>query len=88
MDVHLEKDVTFEQFIPSDFQGMIFLYEGSVTAGGNKRPVGDKQAAVFDPDAAENFVIVAGEQGAKFILFAGKPIREPVFNYGPFVMDS
>jgi len=33
-------------------------------------------------------VIVSGPQGAKFILFAGRPLNEPVFNYGPFVMDS
>ena len=88
MDVRLEKNTTFEQFIPSDFQGLIFLYGGSVTAGNNKRPVGEKQAAVFDPEAAENLVITSGPQGAKFILFAGRPLNEPVFNYGPFVMDS
>lgn len=32
--------------------------------------------------------MVAGENGAKFILFAGKPIKEEIFNSGFFVLDS
>jgi len=36
-------------------------------------------------DAVE---IAAGEAGARFILVTGRPIGEPVVQYGPFVMNT
>jgi len=30
----------------------------------------------------------AGDEGARLILVAGRPLDEPVFKYGPFVMNS
>ena len=30
----------------------------------------------------------AGDEGARFVLIAGRPLREPVVQYGPFVMNT
>lgn len=44
---------------------------------------------MFECEEAELLQIKADSStGAKFILFAGKPIKEPVFSHGPFVLDS
>ena len=32
--------------------------------------------------------IRAGSDGARLLILAGKPIREPIVQYGPFVMNS
>jgi redox-sensitive bicupin YhaK (pirin superfamily) len=34
------------------------------------------------------FVVRGGAQGARLILVAGRPLREPVARYGPFVMNT
>jgi hypothetical protein len=30
----------------------------------------------------------AGQKGARFVLLAGKPLHEPIVQYGPFVMNT
>ena len=32
--------------------------------------------------------LTAGPQGVRAILLAGRPLREPVVQYGPFVMNT
>ena len=32
--------------------------------------------------------VKAGPEGARFLVLAGKPIREPVVQHGPFVMNT
>ena len=36
----------------------------------------------------EQLEVSAGVDGAQFILVAGKPIGEPIVQYGPFVMNT
>ena len=36
----------------------------------------------------EGVRLEAGAQGARVMLLAGKPIGEPIVQYGPFVMNS
>jgi redox-sensitive bicupin YhaK (pirin superfamily) len=38
--------------------------------------------------AGDKIVITAGAEGARFILLAAHPLREPVVQYGPFVMNT
>ncbi len=38
--------------------------------------------------AGDTVAIQAGAIGARFILVAGRPINEPVVQYGPFVMNT
>ena len=33
-------------------------------------------------------VVQAGEQGIRFLLVSGKPLKEPVAWYGPIVMNT
>jgi hypothetical protein len=39
-------------------------------------------------DVAEAVQLVAGAKGARVLVLAGKPIGEPVVQYGPFVMNT
>jgi redox-sensitive bicupin YhaK (pirin superfamily) len=49
-------------------------------------PVGNRSLVVFD--AGDEVVVQAGEQGVRFLLVSGRPLREPIAWHGPIVMNT
>ncbi len=39
-------------------------------------------------DSGDQVTVEAGDEGIRFLLVSGKPIREPVAWYGPIVMNT
>jgi quercetin 2,3-dioxygenase len=60
------------------------------TVGGREVQVreqtGNRSLVVFD--SGDEVTVQAGEQGIRFLLVSGKPIKEPVAWYGPIVMNT
>jgi len=62
----------------------VYPFEGSVEI--QDRVLKAHQGGVLGSgDAIE---VKAGPEGARFLVLAAKPIREPVVQYGPFVMNT
>jgi hypothetical protein len=77
-----------EAAIPTPLSHNVFLYvyEGNAVVGDDARPLPFRSAGLLTPGG---FVRVrAGEQGVRALLLGGKPIGEPVVQYGPFVMNT
>jgi redox-sensitive bicupin YhaK (pirin superfamily) len=69
-----------------DFNALAYVMSGAGTIGGELRPINAGQAAVFaDGDAVQ--VDNPGSEPLEIILLGGQPLREPVAQYGPFVMN-
>ena len=51
-----------------------------------ERTIGPESLVIFDD--GDELAIAAGEEGARFLLVSGKPIREPVAWWGPIVMNT
>ncbi len=51
-----------------------------------REQTGNRSLVVFD--AGDEVTVRAGEQGIRFLLVSGRPIREPVAWYGPIVMNT
>lgn len=63
----------------------IYFFRGDGLAVGNKK-LGNHAGVRLVPDV--DVRLVAGADGAEILLLQGKPIGEPVVQYGPFVMNS
>ncbi|MFP5440628.1 MAG: pirin family protein [Gammaproteobacteria bacterium] len=88
IDVRLAGDREHAQPVPAGHSAFIYIYEGNVDVrepGRDVRLLRGQLAVLEDGD--EIRVRAAGGD-AKYILVAGKPLREPVAKYGPFVMNT
>lgn len=86
-DVSLQADGIFAQALPAGHNAFLYVYEGDVAVGaGDARKLPRHSAGVLSE--GDSVTITAADGGARFILLAGKPLREPVVQYGPFVMNT
>ncbi len=83
-DVELPADARFAHSLPVEHNAFLYVYEGYVTVG--LRKLQTHAAGVLS--GGDEFEVVAGPEGGRFIVLAGKPLREPVVQYGPFVMNT
>jgi quercetin 2,3-dioxygenase len=88
IDVDLPADAEFIAPVTAGHSAFIYIYEGEANLGPADRakPLPHRAAGVLtDGDTVR---VQAGKQGTRFLLLAAKPLREPVVQYGPFVMNT
>ena len=86
LDVHCAASNPIEISIPSTHTACLYVYEGAVTVG--ETLIAEKQLAILDQDPDTNSVKIESSQPSRILLIAGKPLHEPVVQYGPFVMNT
>jgi redox-sensitive bicupin YhaK (pirin superfamily) len=84
-DIRLDSGARLAQDVNPRDRGFVYALEGEAEVGGAKIAAG--QVAWFDPDESDSLAFHATAP-LRALLFAGEPIREPVFAYGPFVMNT
>jgi redox-sensitive bicupin YhaK (pirin superfamily) len=82
-DIHLDAGGSFEATLPSGHNAFLYAYEGEAQVRGKVLP---HRAAGLLSDG--EVVKVSSDKGGKVLLLAGKPLREPIVQYGPFVMNT
>jgi redox-sensitive bicupin YhaK (pirin superfamily) len=94
LDVELPAGARFSHPLKRGHHAFAYVFEGDLQVGGEgsdgsdaaPRPLRTRCAGVLsDGDLVE---LAAGARGARFLLLAGRPLREPVAQYGPFVMNT
>jgi len=84
LDVTLDPGRSFAQTLESAVTAFVYVFEGDAMIAGTALP--QHTLAVLGP--GEELEVSAGGHGARFIFVAGQPIREPIVQYGPFVMNT
>jgi redox-sensitive bicupin YhaK (pirin superfamily) len=71
---------------PAGHNAFLYAYEGTATVGDDFRQLPFRAAGLLT--SGESVRVTAGEAGARLLFLAGKPIGEPIVQYGPFVMNT
>lgn len=77
---------------PTDFNALVYVLAGRGRVGAEARPIETGQLVVFG--AGDTVTVAADDSQATgvpdldVLLLGGRPIREPIAWYGPFVMNT
>ncbi|MDC7676705.1 pirin family protein [Asticcacaulis machinosus] len=84
VDVTLKADGDIGLPVPTDHDGFVYVFDGSVEI--DHTVVTKGQAAVLT--AGQSLVLTAGSEGARALVVTGVPLKEPIARHGPFVMNT
>lgn len=91
LDITLAPSTEIVQHVPEHLDNaLLYVYKGSVTLS-NEVKVSAHQCARMDaanPHQQRQFTITTGTEGASFMWFAGKMLKQPIAWHGPFVMTT
>ncbi|MFN4290742.1 MAG: pirin family protein [Permianibacter sp.] len=88
LDVHIPAGASVQLPIQDGHNAFLYPYEGELTVGALARLVKRQQMGILSSTAGASGITVNAVADSRFILVAGKPLREAIAQYGPFVMNT
>jgi len=86
LDIHLSAGSSFEQTLPPQHNAFVYVYRGEVRIAGDSVPT--QRMAVLANGGPSDSVLIEASKDARVLLLAGQPLKEPIAQYGPFVMNT
>ena len=88
LDVELDPQATFVHSLPRGHAAFVYVFEGELALGAGPAASALPQHSLAVLGDGAQVRLQAGTLAARAILVAGRPLREPVARYGPFVMNT
>ena len=96
LDLTLPPATTFDVELPGGHNAFVYVYGGALTVGGEAvgapaSGVEVERMAILanDPDAdGVRLAAAHASEPTRVLLVAGRPLHEPIAQYGPFVMNT
>ncbi|MDQ1922480.1 pirin family protein [Massilia pseudoviolaceinigra] len=86
LDIELPANASFEQLLPPGHNAFVYVFRGQVLI--DEKPVPVSRMAILANDPRADGVRIMAAQDSRLILIAGRPLNEPIAQYGPFVMNT
>jgi redox-sensitive bicupin YhaK (pirin superfamily) len=84
LDLELPAGARFEQALPAQHNAFVYVYRGALRIGATEVPM--KRMALLANDG--DGVVLEAREATRALLIAGRPLNEPIAQYGPFVMNT
>jgi quercetin 2,3-dioxygenase len=88
LDVELPAGRPWAASLPTGHNGFVHVCKGVVCIGERAVPVAAGQMGILTNDPAADGVALRAARPSRILLIAGAPLREPIVQYGPFVMNN
>jgi len=86
LDLELPAGAEFAQALPPSHNAFVYVYRGALQIADTHVPL--QRMAILKDDADSDGVVVKASVATRALLIAGKPLGEPIAQYGPFVMNT
>jgi quercetin 2,3-dioxygenase len=87
LDVELAAGSSFAQALPAAHNAFLYVYAGEVQIADGE-PLAEGRMGILTNDEHADGVRITAIRPSRLLLLAGAPLREPIVQYGPFVMTS
>ncbi len=88
LDLTFAPGATFSQALPAAHNGFVYVYRGALDIEGTAVPTQRMAILKNTPDSDGVRLRASGSVPTRALLIAGKPLNEPISQYGPFVMNT
>jgi len=88
LDVAIPAGAEYVQAVPEGHAALAYVFEGDGVFGGEGGQVVPSPRMVVFGDGDRVVAKAAGDKAVRFLLLSGRPLREPIARYGPFVMNT
>jgi len=84
----VDEGATLDLAVPSDANVFAYVLSGSGDFASGALAHQSQLVAFGTGEAGEGIRVQGGSGGVELVVLAGRPLREPVVRYGPFVMNT
>jgi redox-sensitive bicupin YhaK (pirin superfamily) len=86
LDLAMPAGATFEQQLPAGHNAFLYVFRGEAVVAG--KGIAQARMAILDNAEGADGVTITAATDCRVLVLAGQPLREPIAQHGPFVMNT